>query len=371
MKKKSHLFRNIIFFIILSIFLLVLAYYLYITYANIEIKSDYDSSKVSSSNSLNISSYEKQSTTIPNMLEDVSSCVVGISKIKSHSTSIFSANSLTDLGMGTGIIVSNNGYILSNCHVTGEKLSTCYVTLENGYTYDATVLWCNSELDLSISKINTSNLNYVKFGDSSKVKTGETVYAIGNPIGYEFRRTITSGIISAVNRTIKIEENNSTSYMTDLIQTDASINPGNSGGPLILSSGEVIGINSIKITSAEGIGFAVPINVVKPVIEKIVATGSFDEAYLGIYAYDKETTPYFSSTNIPNGIYIAHINGDSPAYSSGIKVGDIITSVDDKTFNNMIELREYIFTKNPGDTININISRGYITKSFNIILSKK
>ena len=367
MKKNSHLFRNIIFFLLLSIILLALAYYLYTTYNNIEITSEYDVSKTNSSNNTFYST--SNTSNIPNMLEEVSSCVVGISKIKSHSNSIFSTNSLSDLGIGTGIIVSNDGYILSNCHVTGEKLSTCYVTLENGYTYDATVLWCNSELDLSISKINVSNLNYVKFGDSSKVKSGETVFAIGNPIGYEFRKTITSGIISATNRTIKIEENNSVSYMTDLIQTDASINPGNSGGPLILSTGEVIGINSVKITSAEGIGFAVPINVVKPVIEKFTLTGSFDEAYLGIYAYDKEIIPYISSINVPNGIYIAHINEDSPAYASGLKVGDIITSIDDKTFNNMIDLREYIFQKSPGDNIIINISRGYITKSFNIALS--
>lgn len=367
MKKNSHLFRNILFFLILSSILLIFAYYLYITYSNIEITPEYDISKVSTSDNTSFSSADISD--ISNMLEDVSSCVVGISKIKSHSNSIFSANSLIDLGIGTGIIVSNNGYILSNCHVTGEKLSTCYVTLENGYTYDATVLWCNSELDLSVSKINASNLNFVKFGDSSKVKSGETVYAIGNPIGYEFRRTITSGIISATNRTIKIEENNSVSYMTDLIQTDASINPGNSGGPLLLSTGEVIGINSVKITSAEGIGFAVPINVVKPVIEKFISDNSFDEAYLGIYAYDKEIIPYVSSTNVPNGIYIAHINEDSPAYSSGLKIGDIITSIDDKIFNNMIDLREYIFKKSPGDTILINISRGYITKSFTITLS--
>ena len=157
--------------------------------------------------------------------------------------------------------------------------------------------------------------------------------------------------------------------MTDLIQTDASINPGNSGGPLLLATGEVIGINSVKITSAEGIGFAVPINVVKPVIEKFISDNSFDESYLGIYAYDKEIIPYVSSTNVPNGIYIAHINEDSPAYSSGLKVGDIITSIDDKIFNNMIDLREYIFQKSPGDTILINISRGYITKSFTITLS--
>lgn len=370
MKKKKHLFTNIIFFLILSIILLSLAYYLYIAYSNIEIDTEYDASKLNTSTNETSSTFYTSSN-ISDMLENVSNCVVGISKIKSHSNSIFSANNLSDLGIGSGIIISNNGYILSNCHVTGEKLSTCYITLENGYVYDATVLWCNSELDLSISKINASNLNYVKFGDSSQIKPGENVYAIGNPIGYEFRRTITSGIISATNRTIKIEENNSISYMTDLIQTDASINPGNSGGPLILSNGEVIGINSVKITSAEGIGFAVPINVVKPVIEKFISDNTFDEAYLGIYAYDQNVIPYISSVNIPNGIYVAHINEDSPAYSSGIKVGDIITSVDNQTFNSMIELREYIFTRKPGENIVININRGYITKSFNIILSSK
>ena len=193
----------------------------------------------------------------------------------------------------------------------------------------------------------------------------------GNPIGFEFRRTVTSGIISAKNRTIKIEEESKSSYMTDLIQTDATINPGNSGGPLIYPNGDIIGINTVKISTAEGIGFAIPINIIRPIIESFKQIGSFEEATIGIYAYDKETTPYFSSTNVPNGIYIAHINKDSPAYSSGIKIGDIITSIDDKTFNNMIELREYIFTKSPGDNITINISRGYITKSFNITLSKK
>ena len=368
MKKKSHLFRNIILFIISAIFLLSFSYYIYTTYSNIEMSSEYDISKISTSNN---SVSTTTNLDISNMLEDVSNCVVGISKIESHSTSIFSTSSLNDLGIGTGIIVSNNGYILSNCHVTGEKFSTCYVTLENGNTYDATVLWCNSELDLSVSKINASGLNYVKFGDSSKIKSGETVYAIGNPIGYEFRRTITSGIISAINRTIKIEENNSVSYMTDLIQTDASINPGNSGGPLILSTGEVIGVNSVKITSAEGIGFAIPINVVKPVIEKIVSTGAFDEAYLGIYAYDKETTPYFSSTNVPNGIYIAHINKDSPAYSSGIKIGDIIIEADGKQVKTMDELTEIKNTHKIGDEMTLKINRDGEEKTITLELTEQ
>ena len=244
-----------------------------------------------------------------------------------------------------------------------------YITLENGYTYEGSVVWCDSDLDLSITKINATNLPYATIGDSSNLKAGETVYAIGNPIGYEFRKTITSGIISSTNRSIRFEENNNVVYMTDLIQTDATINPGNSGGPLLRSNGEVIGVNTVKITSAEGIGFAVPVNVVKPVIENFVTNNSFNEAYLGIYAYDKEVIPYLSSApNFSSGIYLVHINSDSPAISSGIQVGDIITSIDGKSINNMIELKEYIYTKLPGDTISVNVSRGYVSRTFDIIL---
>ena len=212
-------------------------------------------------------SEEEKSQTIADMLEETTRKVVGISKLKNTGSSIFSSNSENDLGLGTGVIVSSDGYILSNEHVTGAKYSKCYVTLENGNTYDGTVMWSDSSIDLSITKINAKNLEAVTLGNSEDVRVGESVYAIGNPIGYEFRRTVTSGIISAKNRTIKIEENDQSSYMTDLIQTDATINPGNSGGPLITPNGEVIGINTVKITSAEGIGFAIPIDIVKPIIE--------------------------------------------------------------------------------------------------------
>lgn len=374
MYKKKNIFKNTFLIFLLLSFLVGLSYLFYLTYKKIDITPEYDiKHSQSTTNTQTVDSVIQNSDSISSMLEKVSESVVGISKIKSKSSSIFfPTSSLNDLGLGTGIIVSNNGYILSNCHVTGERYSTCYITLKNGYTYEGNVVWCDSELDLSLTKINASNLPYATIGDSSSIKSGETVYAIGNPIGYEFRRTITSGIISATNRTIKIEENNSVSYMTDLIQTDASINPGNSGGPLILPNGEIIGINTVKITSAEGIGFAVPINVVKPVIESFVNNNSFLEAYLGIYAYDKEIIPYIaSSPNFTSGIYVIHISEKSPAISSGIQVGDIITSVDDKVINNMIELREYIYQKAPGDSITLNIGRGYITKSFNIILSTK
>lgn len=366
--------RNFSIITLIICALIGVSYYFYTTYMQIDISPEYEIKRTESTvQAQTVENVEQESKTIADVLEKVSQSVVGISRIKSHSNSIFSSSgSYNELGLGTGIIVSSNGYILSNCHVTGEELSTCYITLENGYTYEGSVVWCDAELDLSVTKINASNLPYASIGDSSNIKSGETVYAIGNPIGYEFRRTITSGIISATNRTIRIEENGGVSYMTDLIQTDASINPGNSGGPLITPSGEVIGINTIKITSAEGIGFAIPINVVKPVVEKIVKENKFDEAFLGIYAYDKEVIPYMASTpNFTSGIYVVHIDQNSPAISSGIQNGDIITSIDNVSVNNMIELKEYIYSKAPGDTVSINVSRGYITRSFEIVLTRK
>lgn len=360
------------FTILLILFILAgVSYYIYSTYKKIDITPEYEIKRTESTIPLQtVENVTQESQSVSDMLEKVSQSVVGISKIKAKSNSIFSSsNSLNELGLGTGIIVSNNGYILSNCHVTGKKSSTCYITLENGYTYEGSVVWCDSDLDLSITKINATKLPYATIGDSSNLKAGETVYAIGNPIGYEFRKTITSGIISSTNRSIRFEENNNVVYMTDLIQTDASINPGNSGGPLLRPNGEVIGVNTVKITSAEGIGFAVPVNVVKPVIENFVTNNSFNEAYLGIYAYDKEVIPYLSSApNFSSGIYLVHINSDSPAISSGIQVGDIITSIDGKSINNMIELKEYIYTKLPGDTISVNVSRGYVSRTFDIIL---
>ena len=196
----------------------------------------------------------------------------------------------------------------------------------------------------------------------------------GNPIGFEFRRTVTSGIISAKNRTIKIEEKDKSSYMTDLIQTDATINPGNSGGPLIYPNGDVIGINTIKITTAEGIGFAVPINIVKPIIESFKQTGNFEEATIGIYAYDKEVTPYLSNNLINKfnkGIYVAQITPNGPADNTDLKESDIITSIDNIELNTMNDLREYIYTKKPNDSVILKIARGKISKEINIVLGKK
>lgn len=371
--KKMNPAKKVILTAMIVIFLWVVAFYLYYTYQQIEVNdTTYEAQKIESTiKEQTVENVEENSKTIADVLENVTQSVVGISKLKNAGNSIFTKKNETELGLGTGIIVTENGYILSNEHVTGSKYSTCYITLENGKNYEGKVVWSDSNLDLSLTKIKEKNLKYITLGDSNKIRVGETVYAIGNPIGYEFRRTVTSGIISAKNRTIKIEEEKNVSYMSDLIQTDATINPGNSGGPLIYPNGEVIGINTVKISTAEGIGFAVPINVIKAVIESFKNTDNFEEATIGIAAYDKNVIPYLdSSLNFDKGIYVAQITKNGPASQTNLKEGDVITSIDGKEINTMNELREYIYTKKPEDEVKLQIARGKINREIIVKLGR-
>ena len=374
MKKKNNRGKKIFLIAVLLMLLWVLGFYMFITYKNIDINTNYETTRLQSTNmAQTVEKVEENSTTIADTVERVTQSVVGISKLKNAGSSILGASTEEELGLGTGIIISEKGYILSNSHVTGEKHSVCYVTLDTGVTYDGKVVWADSNLDLSITKINAKNLKSANLGNSSSIRAGEIVYAIGNPIGFEFRRTVTSGIISATNRTIKIEENGTQSYMSDLIQTDATINPGNSGGPLILANGEVIGINTVKISSAEGIGFAVPINVVKQIIQSYQETDNYEEAFIGISAYDKEVIPYLSTfaTTFDKGIYVVQITPNGPASKTELKEGDIINTIDGEELNTMNELREYIYTKKPGDMVKLGITRGKINKTIEVTLGQR
>ena len=373
-KKKSS-GKKIVMTTIVLLIIWLLGFYIYVTYNNIEIyDANYTAEKTQSTiEEQTVEKVEEESKNVADVIEETVESVVGISKLKNAGTSIFSNSTESQLGLGTGVIVTENGYILSNEHVTGGKYSKCYVTLENGNNYNGTVVWSDSNIDLSIVKIEANNLKYVTFADSDNIKIGETVYAIGNPIGFEFRRTVTSGIISAKNRTIKIEEEENVSYMTDLIQTDATINPGNSGGPLIYPNGQVIGINTVKISSAEGIGFAIPINIVKPIIESYQNTGDFQEAKIGIYAYDTEVIPYLetgTSTSFQEGIYVTEVTKNGPSDTAGIKEGDIITQIDDVELETMNDLREYIYTKKPNDEVTLKINRGKIKREIVVKLGK-
>ena len=315
----------------------------------------------------------ENSNDMSQIIENTSQSVVGISKIVSNDAGIFSINSEKTLSLGSGIIVSDNGYILTNEHVSGGKYSKCYVTIAGEKEeYQGTVVWADGDIDLSIIKIEKIGLIPAKLGNSDKIKIANKVYAIGNPIGVEFERTVTGGIISAVDRTIKLKEDEEYSYMEDLIQTDATINSGNSGGPLVNESGEVIGINTVKIQEAEGIGFAIPINLVKPIIQRIKTDGKFTESSIGIYAYDKEVIQYLDENlNFETGIYVASINKTGASNGKGILVGDIITKIDDVELNKMSDLRKYIYTKNPGDKVMLMIERKGKNFGVEIELGKK
>lgn len=361
---------EIIAILILIISFIVLAYCVYISFTT---EKNYASEYTAELTSVTNKTEEKDISTL---IENVNNAVVGISRIADKGTTIFLQDGASNLGLGTGFIVSNDGYIVTNQHVSGEKNNTCYVTLESGKTYKASVVWTDVDLDLSIIKINVNNLDYLTLGDSDKIKIAEQVYAIGNPIGFEFQRTVTSGIISGLNRTIKIEEDGKTSYMEDLIQTDATINPGNSGGPLINKNGEVLGINSVKITSAEGIGFAIPINIIKPIIEQLVSNGEYITPTLGMFAYDKDIVPYINqeltqNIKLDTGIYVANVIRNSPAERSGMKRGDILLEIDGIKLEKMSELRTYIYSKKVGEKVNIKYIRGNKEYQISITLAKK
>ncbi len=356
-ENKRDKLRNqfIIFVLLIVIIMLLCVLILKVDKTDISqvVKTNYEVEKLSTNNEENV---EKG---ISKIISNVTKSVVGVSKLEQKGSTIFLKNAEETLGLGSGIILSDNGYILTNEHVSGGKYSNCYVTLENGKIYDGVVVWADNNLDLSIIKIFANGLSYINIGDSDSINLADEVYAIGNPVGIEFQRTITKGIISGINRTIKVTETeDSGTYMEDLIQTDATINEGNSGGPLINTNGELIGINTVKISDADGIGFAVPINIIKPILEKLIQNGKFEEAYLGIYGYDKEVIPYLDSKlDIESGVYVASIQVDGPLFNSELKVGDIIVKIDGIEINKMNDLRKYIYSKSPGDKVILLIER--------------
>lgn len=370
-KKKIKKDLTIIFILLLILLCVILAY---ILYENIQVtESDLSQQNVTAERTMQtIEEVKENNKTVTEMIAEVNDSVVGISKVKNTGSSIFSDENVTNLGLGTGLIVGENGYILTNAHVSGEKYSKCYVTLADGKTYDGNVVWSNIDIDMAVVKINQKNLSVARLGDSDDIKVGETVYAIGNPIGFEFQRTVTSGIVSAINRTIKFEEDDEETYMEDLIQTDATINPGNSGGPLVNADGQVIGINGVKITSAEGISFAIPINSVKAVIENFNAKGTFEEASLGVFAFDKNILGYIDENlQFNEGIYVARVNRKSAAEEAGLRTGDILLSIDGNKLERMCDLRCYIYSKKPGDTVTLKVQRNYREIEVKSVLKQK
>lgn len=259
-------------------------------------------------------------------------------------------------GVGSGVIVDSNGYILTNSHVIDNgDAETIKVLFDDGEEKDAEVLWYDSVLDLAVIKVDAENLPAAKLGDSDELLVGQTAIAIGNPLGLEFQSTVTAGIISGLHRSITVDNN----VIEDLIQTDASINEGNSGGPLLNSKGEVVGINTAKITSGEGLGFAIPINTAKPIIEQIIENGNYKTVFMGIKGIEVEIyeRQLGVDLSVDEGVIILEVEADSPADEAGLKFGDVITKIDDEEIEDMSQLKKALYNYEQGDKATLQIYR--------------
>ncbi len=291
------------------------------------------------------------STAITLAAEKVSPAVVGITTTR-ITKDLNSQNQRTQ-GVGSGVIVSDKGYILTNNHVAGNA-DSLMVSLYDGRDVRGQMVWADPVLDLAIVKINADKLTTATLGDSKAIRIGQDAIAIGNPLGLTFQRTVTAGIISATNRTIEVEKG---VYMEGLMQTDASINPGNSGGPLINAKGEVVGINTVKVITAEGMGFAVPINVAKPVIAKVSSGGNYGAPNIGLQALDRELGKIFNFV-IDEGVFVYDCKDGGCAHKSGIKKGDVIISVNGKPIGSAIELKEALNEAGEGGKVVLKVKNG-------------
>lgn len=309
---------------------------------------------------------------VSSIVSKVVPAVVGISTTRVAQSDMFGQAQQLVEGVGSGVIVNANGYILTNDHVAGGNTRSINVVLQDGRTVAGKTLWSDPVLDLAVVKIEGSGYPTAKLGDSDVLKAGELAIAIGTPLGLQFQHTVTSGIISALNRTLQVEADGGTNFMEDLIQTDASINPGNSGGPLINAKAEVVGINTVKVATAEGMGFAIPINIAKPIVDKVVSTGTFVAPYIGIFAYDREIANFIQNgPQLEQGVYVIDVDKGSPADRAGIKQGDIILSIDGRQVNTMLALRRIIYSKNIGDTVTLDIVSNGAKKSVKVKLTRK
>lgn len=257
-------------------------------------------------------------------------------------------------GVGSGVIIDKKGYILTNNHVI-EKANKLKVTTTDGNMYEGNVVGADKQTDLAIIKIDSKDaLSSAELGNSDLLKIGQIVIAIGNPFGLDGGPSVTAGIISSLTRRLQFENG-----VMELIQTDASINPGNSGGPLVNTRGEVIGINTAKIPYAQGIGFAVPINVAKMIITDLITNGRVtNRPWIGISAI-KINTELANSYRLPSnqGALIAQIQDDSPAHKADLRKGDIVESIDGITIIDPYQISNHIRKLSIRDKIIIRINR--------------
>jgi len=257
-------------------------------------------------------------------------------------------------GIGSGVVLDGAGHILTNAH-TVDGAERILVGLGDGRVLGGQVLGTDADTDIAVVQIEGDHLQPAEFGDSDRLKVGQPVLAIGNPLGLPGGPTVTSGVVSALQRNIRLGDGDG----LQVIQTDAAVNPGNSGGPLVDLQGRVIAVNAATIPYAEGIGFAIPINAARSVATEIIAHGRVQRPWLGVVGYDvdRRIAAYYRLP-VSQGVFLVELSGGSPAVAAGLQVGDVITSLDGHSLAGVSDLVEALRGKKIGETVEVGFERG-------------
>ncbi|MEQ2528010.1 PDZ domain-containing protein [Robertmurraya yapensis] len=323
-------------------------------------------------------STSNSSNSVADIVEKSSAAIVGIVNMQQQSSPFSRSTEAVESGSGSGVIFKKSGneaYIVTNNHVI-EGASEIEISFHTGEKTTAALIGADALTDLAVLKIDAKYADTVlEFGDSSTLRAGEQVLAIGNPLGLEFSRTVTQGIISAVDRDIAVSTS-AGEWELNVLQTDAAINPGNSGGALMNAQGQVIGINSLKISESgvEGLGFAIPSNDVVPIVNEIIKTGKISRPYLGVSLASLEEIPQQYLQNLPQnvkgGAVVTYVDPNSAAGQAGIKVQDVIVAINDQEVTTTNDLRKYLYTElNVGDEVELKIYSGSEEKTVKVKLT--
>ncbi len=311
---------------------------------------------------------DARNTPVVRAAKAVGPAVVGITN-KAIARDWFN-NPVETEGVGSGVIFKNDdgkSYIVTNNHViSGAK--EIVVSLADGRSLKGKLVGADEMTDLAVVRVDDGKLPAAEFADSDKIVVGEPAIAIGNPMGLEFQGSVTSGVISALNRTLDISDKR-----VKLLQTDAAINPGNSGGALVNADGKVIGINSAKVAASgvEGMGFAIPTNTVQNVIDEILSKGYVARPYLGVTVFDPQTAGrYGYQLNIDKGVYVFQLTLNGPSGKAGLQRGDIILKLNGEETNSVSDLRAKIAEHKVGDTVKVTYDRNGAERTVDVVLEE-
>lgn len=325
---------------------------------------------VETSTSVATQELSSNANSIADIVDSLSPAIVGITNMQSGGDMFRNSESESvESGTGSGVIFKKegeSGYVITNNHVI-EGAESIEVTLFSGEKVAAELVGTDALTDIAVLKIDANHVTAVaELGDSASLRTGENVIAIGNPLGEEFSRTVTQGIISGVDRTIDVTTSEG-DWALNVLQTDAAINPGNSGGPLINMSGEVIGINSLKISDSgvEGLGFAIPSNDVIPIADELMKNGKLQRPFIGVGLVEMSEIPenYLQENmklpeDVKEGVIVGNVSQGSPADEAGLQQQDIIVSMNDTAITNASELRKILYTETEiGEEVKITLYR--------------